>query len=79
MVASAGTPTADLAGGALGAAVADAAGSKAMGPMMPMMPMNGAGANDMGGGRRIPPWLVETEDVWGESSAVAPSVIGEDF
>jgi uncharacterized protein YukE len=79
MVASAGTPTADLAGGALGAAVADAAGSKAMGPMMPMMPMNGAGANDMGGGRRIPPWLVETEDVWGESSAVAPSVIGEDY
>ncbi|EWM17062.1 WXG100 family type VII secretion target [Kutzneria sp. 744] len=79
MVASGGSPTADLAGGALGAAVADAAGSKAMSPMMPMMPMNGAGANDMGGGRRIPPWLVETEDVWGESSAVAPSVIGEDF
>jgi uncharacterized protein YukE len=79
MVAGAAVPTADLAGGALGAAVADAAGSKAMGPMMPMMPMNGAGANDMGGGRRIPPWLVETEDVWGESSAVAPSVIGEDF
>ncbi|HTI22193.1 MAG TPA: WXG100 family type VII secretion target [Kutzneria sp.] len=79
MISGAGSPTADLAGGALGAAVADAAGSKAMGPMMPMMPMNGAGANDMGGGRRIPPWLVETEDVWGESSAVAPSVIGEDF
>jgi uncharacterized protein YukE len=79
MMSPAGGPTADIAGGALGAAVADAAGSKAMGPMMPMMPMNGAGANDMGGGRRIPPWLVETEDVWGESSAVAPSVIGEDF
>jgi uncharacterized protein YukE len=79
MVSGAGSPGADLAGGALGAAVADTAASKAMGPMMPMMPMNGAGANDMGGGRRIPPWLVETEDVWGESSAVAPSVIGEDF
>jgi uncharacterized protein YukE len=79
MVSGGATPTADIAGGALGAAVADAAGSKAMGPMMPMMPMNGAGGGDMGGGRRIPPWLVETEDVWGESSAVAPSVIGEDF
>lgn len=79
MVSAGGSPTADIAGGALGAAVADTAASKAMGPMMPMMPMNGAGANDMGGGRRIPPWLVETEDVWGESSAVAPSVIGEDF
>ena len=79
MVSGAGSPGADIAGGALGAAVADSAASKAMGPMMPMMPMNGAGGNDMGGGRRIPPWLVETEDVWGESSAVAPSVIGEDF
>jgi uncharacterized protein YukE len=79
MVSGAGGPAADIASGALGAAVADTAASKAMGPMMPMMPMNGAGAGDMGGGRRIPPWLVETEDVWGESSAVAPSVIGEDF
>jgi uncharacterized protein YukE len=79
MVSGGSGPTSDIAGGALGAAVADAAGSKAMSPMMPMMPMNGAGGNDMGGGRRIPPWLVETEDVWGESSAVAPSVIGEDF
>ncbi|GAA3434593.1 WXG100 family type VII secretion target [Kutzneria kofuensis] len=79
MLSGGSGPAADIAGGALGAAVADAAGSKAMGPMMPMMPMNGAGSGDMGGGRRIPPWLVETEDVWGESSAVAPSVIGEDF
>lgn len=70
--------TSGLAGGALGAAAAEAAGAKAMGPMMPMMPMN-PGGNDMGGGKRIPPWLVETEDVWGESAAVAPSVIGEDF
>jgi hypothetical protein len=79
MVSGAVNPGADVAGGALGAAVADTAAGKAMSPMMPMMPMNGAGGNDMGGGRRIPPWLVETEDVWGESSAVAPSVIGEDF
>ncbi|QUQ72217.1 WXG100 family type VII secretion target [Kutzneria sp. CA-103260] len=79
MVSGGSGPTADIAGGALGAAVADTAASKAMAPMMPMMPMNGAGAGDMGGGRRIPPWLVETEDVWGESSAVAPSVIGEDL
>lgn len=45
-----------------------------------MMPMGAAGmGGDMGGGRRIPPWLVETEDVWGESAIVAPTVIGEDF
>jgi len=79
MVSGGSGPGADIAGGALGAAVADSAASKAMAPMMPMMPMNGAGGGDMGGGRRIPPWLVETEDVWGESSAVAPSVIGEDL
>jgi hypothetical protein len=42
------------------------------------MPMSGMGGGDMGGGRRIPPWLVETEDVWGESSTVAPTVIGEE-
>ena len=45
------------------------------------MPM-GAGMGGMGmdgGGRRIPPWLVETEDVWGESSAVSPTVIGEEL
>ncbi|GAA0603983.1 WXG100 family type VII secretion target [Kutzneria viridogrisea] len=65
---------------ALGAVAAEAAGAKGMGgPMMPMMPMSGAGAGDMGNGKRIPPWLVETEDVWGESSAVTPGVIGEDL
>ncbi|MBN6041750.1 WXG100 family type VII secretion target [Amycolatopsis sp. 195334CR] len=64
-----------LAGGAAGAA--GAAAAKGMMPMMPFMPM-GMGAGDMGSGRRIPPWLVETEDVWGESSVVAPSVIGEE-
>jgi hypothetical protein len=40
--------------------------------------MSGMGGGDMGGGRRVPPWLVETEDVWGESSNVTPSVIGEE-
>jgi hypothetical protein len=42
-------------------------------PFMPMAGMGEAGA----GGRRIPPWLVETEDVWGESAVVTPPVIGE--
>jgi hypothetical protein len=61
------------------AAAGNAAGSTAAGtPMMPMMPMSGMGGADMGGGRRIPPWLMETEDVWNESSPVSPSVIGED-
>ncbi|MFD2473816.1 WXG100 family type VII secretion target [Amycolatopsis silviterrae] len=64
-----------LAGGAAGAA--GAAAKSAM-PMMPMMPMGmGAGA-DMGSGRRIPAWLVETENVWGQQAPVAPSVIGEE-
>ncbi|HJP77879.1 MAG TPA: PPE domain-containing protein [Pseudonocardiaceae bacterium] len=61
------------------AAAGSAAGSAAGGtPMMPMMPMSGMGGSDMGGGRRIPPWLMETEDVWNESSPVSPSVIGEE-
>jgi uncharacterized protein YukE len=63
-----------------GVAAAGAAGANTAGatPMMPMMPMSGMGGSDMGGGRRIPPWLMETEDVWNESSPVAPTVIGED-
>jgi uncharacterized protein YukE len=63
-----------------GVAAAGAAGASTAGstPMMPMMPMSGMGGSDMGGGRRIPPWLMETEDVWNESSPVAPTVIGED-
>jgi hypothetical protein len=70
-------------GGDMAAGVAGAAGVAARSasgtPMMPMMPMGGmGGGNDMGNGRRIPPWLVETEDVWGESSAVSPTVIGEE-
>jgi hypothetical protein len=45
--------------------------------MMPFMPMGGMG--DGGGmNRRIPPWLVETESVFGgESVPVTPPVIGE--
>jgi len=46
-------------------------------PMMPMMPMT-PGAGDMAGARRIPPWLMETEEVWGQSSTITPSVVGED-
>ncbi len=60
------------AAGAAGGAVA----GRPMG-MMPMMPFAPMGADGMGG-RRIPPWLVETENVWGEPSVVAPPVIGED-
>lgn len=94
LTGSAATPTAaagmgaatalspsDLTGSALGAAASTAASGEPMMPMMPMMPMSGmagAGAGD-GSHRRIPPWLVETEDVWGESSPVAPSLIGDDF
>ncbi|SFQ44834.1 WXG100 family type VII secretion target [Amycolatopsis rubida] len=65
-----------LAGGAAGAA--GAAAKSAM-PMMPMMPMGGMGAGgDLGSGRRIPAWLVETENVWGQQAPVAPSVVGEE-
>ncbi len=76
MTGGAASPVAGVGvGSGAGAAVA---GTKGMG-MMPMMPM-GAGmmGGDMGAGRRIPPWLVETENVWGETAPVAPSVIGEE-
>ena len=75
-----------LAGGAAAAVAAPAgavgsmAGAAGMNGMMPMMPMGagaGAGAGGEGGNRRVPTWLVETEDVWGETAAVAPGVIGE--
>jgi WXG100 family type VII secretion target len=62
----------------LAAGAAGAAGSFT-GGFMPAMPFGGMmGAADGMNARRVPPWLVETEDVWGESSAVAPSVIGAD-
>lgn len=74
--ASTGGAVASL--GTAGAAAAGATAGRGMG-MMPMMPMGaGMGAGDMGAGRRIPPWLVETENVWGETAIVAPPVIGED-
>ncbi|WP_103351439.1 WXG100 family type VII secretion target [Amycolatopsis sp. CA-128772] len=72
----AGNALSGLAGGAAGAAAASAA--KGAMPMMPMMPMGMGGGGDMGSGRRIPAWLVETENVWGQSAPVAPPVIGED-
>lgn len=66
--------------GAAGAAAAAAGTAAKSAGFMPAMPMGAGmmGMTDMGGGRRIPPWLVETEDVWGESSVVSPTVIGED-
>ncbi|MEV4054460.1 WXG100 family type VII secretion target [Amycolatopsis sp. NPDC049688] len=72
----AGNALSGLAGGAAGAA--GAAAAKGAMPMMPMMPMGMGGGGDMGSGRRIPAWLVETENVWGQSAPVAPPVIGED-
>ncbi|UOX85116.1 WXG100 family type VII secretion target [Amycolatopsis sp. FBCC-B4732] len=71
-----GNALSGLAGGAAGA-VGAAAAKSAM-PMMPMMPMGMGGGGDMGSGRRIPAWLVETENVWGQSAPVAPPVIGEE-
>jgi len=71
------SPAAELGSGVAGAASAAGSATSST-PMMPMMPMSGMGGTDMGGGRRIPPWLMETEDVWNESSVVSPTVIGED-
>ena len=71
-----GSALSGLAGGAVGAA--GAAAAKGAMPMMPMMPMGMGGGGDLGSGRRIPAWLVETENVWGQSAPVAPPVIGED-
>lgn len=77
---SAPSATGTLDSGIAGAVGGAASSSGTSSPMMPMMPMSGMGAgSDMGGGRRVPPWLVETEDVWNESSAVSPTVIGEEL
>ncbi|NUP48584.1 MAG: WXG100 family type VII secretion target, partial [Catenulispora sp.] len=78
LAAAESTAMNDFAGGAMGQAAAAAAGRGGMMPMMPMSGMAGAGMGD-GGNRRIPPWLVETEDVWGASSPVSPGLIGGDF
>jgi uncharacterized protein YukE len=72
-----GGPGAGAAAGALRAAAGAAGAGASMMPMMPFMPfapMGMEGAN----ARRIPPWLTETEDVWGESSVITPPVLGED-
>jgi hypothetical protein len=75
--ASSVTGSAGAAGLVAGGAAAQ---GKAAGGFMPSMPYGAGGAADgMGSGRRVPPWLVETEDVWGESSMVAPAVIGEEL
>jgi uncharacterized protein YukE len=71
-----GTTLGSLAGSAVGAA--GAAAAKGAMPMMPMMPMGMGAGGDLGSGRRIPAWLVETENVWGQSAPVAPPVIGEE-
>jgi hypothetical protein len=76
-----GTPggSSGLAAGAIGGAAGAAVGTgMGMMPMMPMMPMGGM-HGDQGGGRRVPPWLVETEEIWGERTVVAPPVIGDDL
>jgi hypothetical protein len=69
--AHAGGIAAATGGGAAGGGTGGSRG-------MPMMPMGMMGGDSGGGGRRLPPWLVETEDVWGESTVVTTSVIGED-
>lgn len=75
--ASSVTGPAGAAGMVAGGAAAQ---GKAAGGFMPAMPYGMGGAADgMGSGRRVPPWLVETEDVWGESSMVTPAVIGEEL
>jgi hypothetical protein len=70
----------DFGGGGLAAGGA-AAAAAGRGGMMPMMPMSGMAGAGMGadGNRRIPAWLVETEDVWGASAPVSPGVIGGDL
>ncbi|SFW90545.1 WXG100 family type VII secretion target [Amycolatopsis australiensis] len=72
----AGNAFSGLAGGVAGAA--GAAAAKSAMPMMPMMPMGMGAGGELGSGRRIPAWLVETENVWGQSAPVAPPVIGEE-
>ncbi|MDG4829497.1 WXG100 family type VII secretion target [Solwaraspora sp. WMMD1047] len=66
-----------FAGAAAGAGGAGRPGGMGMVPPMPMG-MMGAGDAGAGSGRRIPPWLVETEDIWGEAAIVTAPVIGED-
>ncbi|MDR7275560.1 hypothetical protein [Catenuloplanes atrovinosus] len=78
--ATAAVSTASAVAPGVAAATGGAAAGAARGAMPPMMPgaMMG-GAPDGGGmGRRVPPWLVDTQDVWGETSVITSAVIGED-
>ncbi|SCL20961.1 hypothetical protein GA0074692_1040 [Micromonospora pallida] len=78
LAGQAGGPTASGLAGAAGAAAGVAATKGMTGGFMPAMPFAPMGGGDAAGSRRIPPWLVETEDVWGEQSVVTPAVIGEE-
>ncbi|WP_405103229.1 WXG100 family type VII secretion target [Micromonospora sp. NBC_01412] len=78
LAGQAGGATASGLAGAAGTAAGVAAAKGMGGGFMPAMPFAPMGGGDGAGGRRIPPWLVETEDVWGEQSVVTPAVIGEE-
>ncbi|MEU6078482.1 WXG100 family type VII secretion target [Micromonospora sp. NPDC047074] len=78
LAGQAGGPAASGLAGAAGTAAGVAAAKGMAGGFMPAMPYAPMGGGEAAGGRRIPPWLVETEDVWGEQSVVTPAVIGED-
>ncbi|MEO3815674.1 PPE domain-containing protein [Plantactinospora sp. B24E8] len=78
-----GLSGAGAAAGSAAAAFRTAAGAAGLGagmtpmmPMMPMMPFAPTGGD--AGARRVPPWLTETEEVWGESAVVTPPVLGAD-
>ncbi|MFG1779568.1 WXG100 family type VII secretion target [Micromonospora sp. NPDC049051] len=78
LAGQAGGPAASGLAGVAGTAAGMAAAKGMAGGFMPAMPFAPMGAGEGAGGRRIPPWLVETEDVWGEQSVVTPAVIGEE-
>lgn len=74
MLGGAGAGQAAAALRAAAGAAGAGAGAMPFMPMMPFAPMGAGGAN----ARRVPPWLTETEDVWGESVVITPPVLGED-
>ncbi|MGL5910847.1 MAG: hypothetical protein ACRCZP_12640, partial [Phycicoccus sp.] len=75
--AAAGVASAGLVAPGVGSVGTPGTGT-GMGMMPPMMPpMTGAEGGGMG--RRIPPWLVETEPVFGESVPVTQTVIGAEL
>ncbi|WP_033343208.1 WXG100 family type VII secretion target [Catenuloplanes japonicus] len=78
--ATAVAATAAVAAPGVAAATGGGTAAAGRGFMPPMMGpgMMGAGAEGGGMSRRVPPWLVETQDVWGESSPVTSPVIGEE-